>query len=159
MASAAGAHAGWQRAGDRLDEIVVGAGPGVGVGVGVGRHVICEFWGASNLQEAEHTERALQHAVDAGGATLIKTVVHQFSPHGVTAVAVLAESHLSIHTWPEMGYAAVDYFTCGSHVDTAAMLASLKSSYLPDRVETRELARGVKPGPAVPGRRRQALAG
>ncbi len=113
--------------------------------VGVGRHVICEFWGASNLQEAEHTEHALQHAVDAGGATLIKTVVHQFSPHGVTAVAVLAESHLSIHTWPEMGYAAVDYFTCGSHVDTDAMLASLRSSYLPERVETRELARGVKP--------------
>lgn len=113
--------------------------------VGVGRHVICEFWGASNLQDAEHTEHALRDAVDAGGATLVKTVVHQFSPHGVTAVAVLAESHLSIHTWPEMGYAAIDYFTCGGHVDTGAMLGSLKRSYEPDRVETRELARGVAP--------------
>ncbi|MPY93371.1 MAG: adenosylmethionine decarboxylase [Acidimicrobiia bacterium] len=113
--------------------------------VGVGRHIICEFWGASNLQDAGHTERALEHAVAAGKATLIKTVVHQFSPHGVTAVAVLAESHLSIHTWPEMGYAAVDYFTCGSHVDTDAMLGSLKESYQPERVETRELARGAAP--------------
>lgn len=113
--------------------------------VGVGRHTICEFWGASNLQDAAHTEQALQRAVDAGRATLIKTVVHQFSPHGVTAVAVLAESHLSIHTWPEQGYAAIDYFTCGTSVDTEAMLRSLEASYQPHRVETREIARGVAP--------------
>ena len=86
---------------------------------GVGRHMICEFWGASNLENAEHTEHALLRAVKAGKATLIKTVVHQFAPQGVSGVAVLAESHISIHTWPETGYAAIDYFTCGDHVAEA----------------------------------------
>src|SRR5215218_846708 len=107
--------------------------------------MICEFWGATNLSNAEHTERALLRAVAAGKATLVKTVVHQFTPHGVSGVAVLAESHLSVHTWPDLGYAAIDYFTCGNHVDMEAILAALRDVYQPARVETRELARGVAP--------------
>src|SRR4051812_34000130 len=111
--------------------------------------MICEFWGATNLSESQHTERALLRAVDAGGATLIKTVVHQFTPHGVSGVAVLAESHLSVHTWPEHGYAAVDYFTCGEHVDMEAILPSLREAYQPTSVETRQLTRGVPPESAA----------
>jgi spermidine synthase len=107
--------------------------------------MICEFWGATNLSDSHHTEAALLQAVHAGNATLVRTVTHQFTPHGVSGVAVLAESHLSVHTWPELGYAAVDYFTCGDHVDMQAILASLRESYQPSRVETRELARGVPP--------------
>lgn len=107
--------------------------------------MICEFWGASNLENAEHTEHALLRAVKAGKATLIKTVVHQFAPQGVSGVAVLAESHISIHTWPETGYAAIDYFTCGDHVDMQAILESLRESYDPQRVEAKELARGIAP--------------
>lgn len=107
--------------------------------------MICEFWGATNLSDSAHTERALLRAVEAGKATLIKTVVHQFTPHGVSGVAVLAESHLSVHTWPELGYAAIDYFTCGDHVDLDAILTSLREAYQPARVESRELARGVPP--------------
>ena len=52
-------------------------------------------------------------AAEAAGATIVQSVFHRFSPHGVTGVVVVAESHLSIHTWPEYGYAAVDFFTCG----------------------------------------------
>lgn len=111
--------------------------------------MICEFWGATNLENAEHTERSLLRAVEAGNATLIKTVVHQFAPQGVSGVAVLAESHISIHTWPETGYAAIDYFTCGDHVDMEAILVSLRASYEPQRVEAREIARGVSPESAT----------
>jgi spermidine synthase len=107
--------------------------------------MICEFWGAENLRDSEHTQHALSRAVEAGNATLVKTIVHQFTPHGVSGVAVLAESHLSVHTWPELGYAAIDYFTCGDHVDMTAILAALREVYQPSRVETRELARGVAP--------------
>jgi spermidine synthase len=111
--------------------------------------MICEFWGATNLSSSAHTEKALLRAVEAGNATLIKTVVHQFTPHGVSGVAVLAESHLSVHTWPELGYAAVDYFTCGDHVDMDAILLALREVYQPERVEARELARGVAPDSAT----------
>jgi spermidine synthase len=107
--------------------------------------MICEFWGATSLSDSAYTERALLRAVEAGKATLIKTVVHQFTPQGVSGVAVLAESHLSVHTWPELGYAAIDYFTCGQHVDMEAILASLREAYQPTRVDTRLLSRGVAP--------------
>jgi len=107
--------------------------------------MICEFWGATNLADAAATESAIRNAVNAGNATLVKSVVHQFTPHGVSGVAVLAESHLSVHTWPELGYAAVDYFTCGDGVDMDAMLEALREVYQPARVESRELARGVAP--------------
>jgi spermidine synthase len=113
--------------------------------IGVGRHMICEFWGATNLKDGPSTERALRRAVEAGNATLIKTVVHQFTPHGVSGIAVLAESHISVHTWPEKGYAAIDFFTCGDHVDMEAILGALREVYEPEKVEYREVPRGVSP--------------
>lgn len=112
---------------------------------GLGQHTICEFWGARNLDEPELVRTALGQAVEAGGATLVELVVHQFSPQGVSGVAVIAESHLSIHTWPELGYAALDYFTCGDHVDIDAIFEVLRSTFEPDRIERQQLARGVDP--------------
>ncbi len=64
---------------------------------GVGRHAICEFWGAANLDSVDVAERA----TPCGRITLIEVFVHQFTPHGVSAIAVIAESHLALHTWPE----------------------------------------------------------
>ena len=91
---------------------------------GVGRHAICEFWGASNLDSVDVAERALREAAAAGGVTLIEVFVHQFSPHGVSGIAVIAESHLALHTWPEHGYMAADFFTCGAHADVDAIIAA-----------------------------------
>ena len=79
----------------------------------IGRHAVCEFWGATNLDSVERAEHALRAAAVAGQVTLIDVFVHRFSPHGVSGVAVIAESHLAIHTWPELGYVAADLFTCG----------------------------------------------
>ena len=79
------------------------------------RHLLLELHGcdAAALDDAALVKDLLERAVARVGATLLHTVVHQFTPQGVTGVAVLAESHLSIHTWPEAGYAACDFYTCG----------------------------------------------
>lgn len=113
--------------------------------VGLGQHTVCEFWGATNLNSPELTERAFRAAIEAGKATLVELVVHQFSPQGVSAVAVIAESHLSIHTWPELGYAAIDYFTCGDHVDVDAIFEVLKEAYEPERIVRQQMVRGTSP--------------
>ena len=79
-----------------------------------GTHIIVDCWGASRLNDLSHIEQALQDAVDIAGATLLHIHLHHFTPNGgVSGVAVLAESHISIHTWPERNYAALDIFMCG----------------------------------------------
>src|SRR3546814_1139583 len=73
-----------------------------------GTHLIIDLWGAKRLNEIEHIEAALKDCVAAAGATLLHVHLHHFSPNGgVSGVAVLAESHISIHTWPECDYAAL----------------------------------------------------
>lgn len=82
-----------------------------------GRHLIIEYHGCDPavLDDAVAIERILRAAASAARANVVAAVVHPFSPNGgVTAVLVLEESHLSIHTWPERGYAAVDFFTAGA---------------------------------------------
>ena len=81
----------------------------------VGTHCILELRGcdAGPLDDIAFVRTALDEAVRRGQSTLLEMVSHRFEPQGVTALALLAESHLSIHTWPELGYAAVDAFTCG----------------------------------------------
>lgn len=79
-----------------------------------GTHLIIDCWGASQLDDINHIEATLREAVDVTGATLLHIHLHHFTPNGgVSGVAVLAESHISIHTWPERDYAALDIFMCG----------------------------------------------
>ncbi len=80
-----------------------------------GKHWLIEYHGcdASTLNDEPHIRQSLCDAAVASGATIVTKVFHRFSPQGVTGVVVVEESHLSIHTWPESGYAAVDFFTCG----------------------------------------------
>ena len=80
-----------------------------------GLHVLVDFWGAANLTEIELIETALREAAEACGATVLHVHVHQFADNGgISGVAVLAESHISIHTWPELDFAAFDIFMCGN---------------------------------------------
>jgi len=85
----------------------------------------------------------LEQACEVAGATIVERSRHHFSPYGVTAVLVIAESHLAVHTWPEYGYAAVDLFTCGTSVDTWKAFEFVKQAFRATRVEVRELTRGV----------------
>jgi S-adenosylmethionine decarboxylase len=79
-----------------------------------GIHLLLEFWGAKNLSEPSFIEQVLRIAAETAGATVLSTHAHTFKPNGVTAIAVLAESHISIHTWPSRGFAAIDIFMCGN---------------------------------------------
>ena len=81
----------------------------------LGRHVLVEMWECdSRIDDVEVIGRAIDEAVLAIGATLIQSHVHRYSPQGVTGLAILSESHLSLHSWPEYGYLAADVFTCGT---------------------------------------------
>lgn len=112
----------------------------------IGKHLIVDAWRvrADLLDDPAHIRRTLEAAVGAGGASLIDLCVHQFSPHGVTATATLAESHISIHTWPEHGYLAADLFFCGSG-DPERALETILESMAAREVHVRELERGVAP--------------
>ena len=83
----------------------------------VGKHCILELYDCNNerLDDEAFLRDAITSAAKRAGATLLHLVTHHFEPQGVTGLALLAESHISIHTWPESGYAAVDVFTCGDH--------------------------------------------
>jgi S-adenosylmethionine decarboxylase len=107
-----------------------------------GQHLLIDLHGASGLSDAKKIERAMRAAVTAIGATLLSLDVHRFGGEGgVTGVAMLAESHLSIHTWPEQGFAAVDVFVCGQMQPDAAV-AVFEDALSPSRSSVRVVARG-----------------
>jgi S-adenosylmethionine decarboxylase len=108
-----------------------------------GSHLIVDFWEAEGLDNKDRIEQAMRDAVDAAGATLLHIHLHTFMPSGgVSGVAVLAESHISVHTWPERGYAAFDVFMCGN-AEPRKALAALEQAFAPKRVVVGMHKRGV----------------
>lgn len=108
-----------------------------------GTHLILDFHGAQRLDDLELMEAGLRRAVEAAGATLLHIHLHHFTPNGgISGVAVLAESHISVHTWPECSYAAFDIFMCG---DARPELGAevLRQTFAPTRTEIVEHRRGV----------------
>ncbi len=87
----------------------------------VGKHCILELYGcpSETLNDKDLIVKVLRQSAERAGATWLGEVAHRFDPQGVTALGLLAESHISIHTWPEIGYAAADVFTCGASCDPA----------------------------------------
>lgn len=107
-----------------------------------GTHLLLDLWDAKYLDDIERIEQAMRDCVDACGATLLHIHLHHFSPSGgVSGVAVLAESHISVHTWPERDYAAFDVFMCGDAEPENAIVV-LKRAFLPRRIEVNEELRG-----------------
>ena len=120
-------------------------GPPIAPGALPGQHLILEFHAARALTEAGLIEAALREAAEAAQAHVLALHHHVFTPDGgVTAVAVLAESHISIHTWPEKAYAALDIFMCGA-CDPLACLPALTAVFRPQRVALTRLTRGLDP--------------
>ncbi len=108
-----------------------------------GSHVLVDFWGASHLTEPALIEATLREAAEACGATVLHVHVHEFSSNGgVSGVAVLAESHISIHTWPELDFAAFDIFMCGTCAPEGA-LPVLRRVFRPIRESVEEHKRGL----------------
>jgi S-adenosylmethionine decarboxylase len=106
-----------------------------------GVHLIVDLRGAEGLDDIDLIEATLRRCVDAAQATLLHIHLHHFQPNGVSGVAVLAESHISIHTWPDIGYAALDLFICGKATPDAC-IPVLRKAFKAKRVEVNEILRG-----------------
>lgn len=107
-----------------------------------GTHLIIDLVGASGLGDMSLIDRALRECVEKAGATLLHIHLHHFTPNGgVSGVAVLAESHISIHTWPERDYAALDVFMCGD-ARPERCKDVLRKAFRPSEMRVKELLRG-----------------
>ncbi len=115
----------------------------------LGHHILVEFYDCNpaRLNDLHHIQASMEYAARESKATIVESVFHHFSPHGVSGVVVIAESHLAIHTWPEYNYAAVDLFTCGQTVNPWTAFDILKQQLEADNFSTNELKRGI-PGRA-----------
>ena len=114
-----------------------------------GRHLLAEYSRCNTnlLNDLGYIEKLMRAAAQAAGATIVASVFHPFSPQGVSGVVVVEESHLSIHTWPEHNYAAVDFFTCGECVPGRAHEV-LKQGLEAESSELMLIKRGLLSKPA-----------
>ena len=125
------------RSGDELDHFIERDGKTY-----AGTHLIIDLHDAERLTDRTHMEATFRACIEACGATLLHMHVHTFLPSGgLSGVAVLAESHISVHTWPERGYAAFDVFMCG-HADPAKAVPILEAAFKAKRVEATTHLRG-----------------
>jgi S-adenosylmethionine decarboxylase len=107
-----------------------------------GQHILADFWGVEAHYTITEIDRALRDAAKAGGATVLDVSLHTFGKSsGITGVAILAESHISIHTWPEHKFVALDVFMCGTGKPQNA-LYSLRHFFRPKRQKTSVHRRG-----------------
>jgi S-adenosylmethionine decarboxylase len=113
----------------------------------LGLHVLAELYGCTweTLDDLTKVKEIMVNAALTAGAEVRECVFHKFSPQGVSGVVVISESHLTIHTWPEFGYAAVDVFTCGKKVDPWKACHHLKNCFFAKQMTTKEFKRGLMP--------------
>ena len=111
----------------------------------LGRHVLAEIYGCSFeiLNNVQKVEQIMVNAELEAGAEIREVVFHKFSPQGVSGVVVISESHLAIHTWPELGYAAVDVFTCGERVNPWDACNYLSAMFKAGHMDAKEVKRGL----------------
>ncbi len=109
-----------------------------------GRHVLAELTGcpATVLNDVAELEKCFRRCAEKGGATLVSSHFHHFSPQGVSGVVVIAESHVTVHTWPEHGYAAVDVFTCGRPEVAEAVMELIISALHAETIHRTSFERG-----------------
>ena len=119
----------------------------------IGRHVIIEFYDCdeTTLNDVDAVRAHLLEAAARCRTTVVGHVFHKFGEIGVSGVVVVAESHLSIHTWPEYRYAAVDFFTCGSRPEPQRGLDYLKEAFQAKSGQLLEISRGLRSLPASSG--------
>jgi S-adenosylmethionine decarboxylase len=112
----------------------------------LGTHIVCELSGcdAALLTDVEAVAAMMEQAALEARATPITKAFHRFQPQGVSGVVVIQESHLSIHTWPETGYAAMDFYTCGDHTDPWAACEYAAKMLHATTMLTTEVKRGIE---------------
>lgn len=111
----------------------------------LGRHLVVEMYGvtASLLLDLSLARKVLRESVEACEATFMGEHYTTFEGGGVSGIVVIAESHISIHTWPEHGYAAVDIFTCGDKIDPWRAYEVFTKHYSPSKLSVMEIKRGL----------------
>jgi len=111
----------------------------------LGNHLLVELYNceANVINDVLRIEELLLEAVKISGATTLNSTFHKFSPHGVSGVVVISESHFSIHTWPEYGYCALDIFTCGDEINSHLALEYLKKEFRAGNISVTEVKRGI----------------
>lgn len=110
----------------------------------LGIHFLVEYFNCNKdiLNDARLIEESMKFAANKSGATVVNSVFHHFNPHGVSGVVVIAESHFTIHTWPEYHFAAADFFTCGQDIDSDSAIETLRIALKSDTYERQEIPRG-----------------
>ena len=113
--------------------------------VNLGQHVLAEFFECDPniLNSNDKVEKYMIDAALECGATIVQKCFHMFNPYGVSGVVIISESHLAIHTWPELGYAAVDLFTCGPKCDPKVAYEYLKKKFDSKKASFTQLKRGI----------------
>ena len=114
----------------------------------IGQHCILELYDCdqNKLNDEAFIRTTITTSAKIAGATLINLITHRFSPQGVTGLALLAESHISIHTWPEIGYGAVDIFTCGDHTMPERACGVLIKDFVAERHYFKKINRKTPQG-------------
>lgn len=112
----------------------------------LGVQLLAEIWECDQekLNNVKTIEEVMVNAAKKAGAEIREVVFHRFEPQGVSGVVVISESHLTIHTWPELAYAAVDIFTCGERVDPWDALESITHDLNAEEANVMEFSRGMK---------------
>lgn len=110
--------------------------------VNIGRHLICDFFGGKLIENSKELEEILRLAAKKAKSTDLEFIAHKFEPHGLTGVLILAESHISYHSWPERKYLAIDIFTCGKKTKPENALEFLKKALKPEKVKIKRIKRG-----------------
>lgn len=110
-----------------------------------GRHVALDTWGVdfNLLNDCELLKQHMIEAAEACGATVLSVQERQFEPQGATVLVLLSESHISIHTYPEKGFAALDCYTCGESVDPEKAIKYMLDVLKPTKAYARKLIRGM----------------
>jgi S-adenosylmethionine decarboxylase len=110
-----------------------------------GRLLVADAWGIhfGLINNVEFLKLLMVRALKENGATILSIQDYQFSPQGVTVLILLAESHLSIHTYPEKGFAALDCYTCGTSIDPQNVIEQVLSELKPKQIYTKKLTRGT----------------
>ena len=108
-----------------------------------GIHLFAEFWDGKIIEDSKKIERILITAAKKAKNTPLEVTIHKFNPHGITGVVLLAESHIALHSWPEINYLAIDIFTCGEKAYPYKALNYLKEKFHPKKVEIKEIKRGI----------------
>ncbi|OHA65163.1 MAG: S-adenosylmethionine decarboxylase proenzyme [Candidatus Wildermuthbacteria bacterium RIFCSPHIGHO2_02_FULL_49_9] len=107
-----------------------------------GKHILADFWNGRIVEDEQELHQLLLGAAKAAQSKVLRTSIHKFAPQGITGVVLLAESHIALHTWPEINYIAIDIFTCGKEARPKDALNYFKDSLQPKRVAATEMKRG-----------------